>query len=187
MNPQLTTKDLIIKTASELFYHQGYEKTSFADFAQALGISRGNFYHHFKTKDDILEAVILYRLNEINHVLNQWNQSTHSAKDRIQLFIRMLLLNRTQLKLYGCPIGTLCSELAKLDHTSKTQAQKLFELYLHWLTIQFGFLGSKRKAEETALHLLGRCQGISVLAHAMNDEDIVLSEVKILEKWLHNL
>ena len=44
--------------ADRLFYRQGYEHTSFADIADAVRISRGNFYYHFKTKDEILDAVI---------------------------------------------------------------------------------------------------------------------------------
>lgn len=43
------------------FYESGFEATSFAEIAKAVGISRGNFYHHFKTKDDILDAVIARR------------------------------------------------------------------------------------------------------------------------------
>lgn len=43
------------------FYESEFEATSFAEIAKAVGISRGNFYHHFKTKDDILDAVIARR------------------------------------------------------------------------------------------------------------------------------
>ena len=35
---------LQIRAADELFYKQGFEHTSFADVAEAVGISRGNFY-----------------------------------------------------------------------------------------------------------------------------------------------
>ncbi|MGI9514997.1 MAG: TetR/AcrR family transcriptional regulator, partial [Anderseniella sp.] len=45
------TRDHIVAAASQLFYRQGYEHTSFADIAGAVRISRGNFYYHFKTKD----------------------------------------------------------------------------------------------------------------------------------------
>ena len=52
------TREHIVRAADELFYKQGFEHTSFADVAHAVGISRGNFYYHFKTKDEILAAVI---------------------------------------------------------------------------------------------------------------------------------
>ena len=53
-----STREEIVDAADQLFYRQGYEHTSFADIAQAVQISRGNFYHHFKSKDEILDAVI---------------------------------------------------------------------------------------------------------------------------------
>ena len=55
--PDQTTRDHIVKAADELFYRQGYEHTSFAHISAAVRISRGNFYHHFKTKEAVFEAV----------------------------------------------------------------------------------------------------------------------------------
>lgn len=46
----------LTEAADELFYRQGYEHTSFSNIAGAVQISRGNFYHHFKTKDEILDT-----------------------------------------------------------------------------------------------------------------------------------
>src|SRR5688500_768121 len=57
-----TTRDQIVAAADQLFYRRGFEHTSFSDIADAVRISRGNFYHHFKSKDDILDAVIGARL-----------------------------------------------------------------------------------------------------------------------------
>ena len=55
----------IVAAADQLFYIQGYENTSFSDIAEAVDISRGNFYYHFKSKDDILSAVLDARLEDI--------------------------------------------------------------------------------------------------------------------------
>ena len=63
---------MIVATADDLFYRRGFDHTSFADIATAVGISRGNFYHHFKSKDDILEAVILKRLTDRTGMTARW-------------------------------------------------------------------------------------------------------------------
>lgn len=49
----MDTRARIVAEADRLFYERGYEATSFADVADAVGISRGNFYHHFKSKDTL--------------------------------------------------------------------------------------------------------------------------------------
>ena len=59
--PNQSTRESIVEAADRLFYQRGYDHTSFADIADDVEISRGNFYHHFKTKDDILAAVISRR------------------------------------------------------------------------------------------------------------------------------
>jgi len=44
------TRDEIVQAADQLFYQQGFEHTSFADIAEIVQISRGNFYYHSKPK-----------------------------------------------------------------------------------------------------------------------------------------
>ena len=56
------TRNQIVEAADQLFYEQGFEHTSFSDIAETVQISRGNFYYHFKSKDEILDAVIGCRL-----------------------------------------------------------------------------------------------------------------------------
>ncbi len=52
------TVNLILDAASRLFLKKGYEHTSIQDIISQLGgLSKGAVYHHFKSKEDILEAV----------------------------------------------------------------------------------------------------------------------------------
>ena len=68
-----TTREKIIAAADQLFYQLGYDKTSFGDIADMVKISRGNFYHHFKSKNDILNAVIEFRLLQTKKTLSEWS------------------------------------------------------------------------------------------------------------------
>ena len=146
------TKDVIIDMADMLFYQQGFEHTSFSDISRKVGISRGNFYHHFKSKDEILESVIERRLSNTRKMLDEWQEENPSAKDRIKCFINILVANRVKIKLYGCPVGTLTTELGKLSHPSLVDANKVFSLFKHWLTNQFGTLGKEHiEAENLAI------------------------------------
>ena len=67
-----STRERIVEQADVLFYERGYEATSLADIAAPLGLSRGNFYYHFKTKDEILDAVIDLRLSRTAAMLTAW-------------------------------------------------------------------------------------------------------------------
>lgn len=185
--PISSTRDLIVEKADSLFYEGGYEATSFAEIATALGISRGNFYHHFKTKDDILDAVITRRMERTRAMLGGWQADGADPRERILSFIHMLIANRAKIMAFGCPVGTLCSELAKLDHAAQSRASEIFCLFRDWLASQFRALGASERADALALHLVARSQGVAVMATAFRDETFIRSEVAQIEHWLATL
>lgn len=182
--PLADTRAQIVEAADQLFYEQGYEHTSFASIASAVQISRGNFYHHFKSKDEILEAVIARRLARTQQLLDGWQQAGQTPLERLRSFVQMLVENQAQIMKFGCPVGTLCTELAKLQHGSQAQAALLFGLFRGWLAQQFRALGRRATADRLALHLLARSQGVATLAQALGDAQFVQAEVRLLHQWL---
>jgi TetR/AcrR family transcriptional regulator, transcriptional repressor for nem operon len=178
------TRDHIIEAADRLFYRQGYEHTSFTDIANVVKISRGNFYFHFKTKDEILDAVINRRLTDTRKMLDGWEIGGKTPADRIRSFIHILIANRADIKRYGCPVGTLCSELGKLNHAAQPEANELFTLFRTWLRRQFVLLGQEQRADALAMHLLARSQGVATLASSFQDEDFIRQEVDQMCAWL---
>ncbi|OXM82465.1 TetR/AcrR family transcriptional regulator [Paenibacillus rigui] len=178
------TRKHIVELADRLFYQRGYEHTSFADIADSVQISKGNFYYHFKSKDEILAAVIQLRLENTRNMLLKWEDEGERPEDRIKSFIYILIANHADIKMYGCPVGTLCTELAKLNHASKAEAKELFSLFRTWLSRQFALLGRKEDADELAMHLLARSQGVATLVQAFQDERFIRHEVEQMCDWL---
>src|SRR3979490_45645 len=56
--PGTTARDEILDAAGELFTTLGYTNTSTRTIAEAVGIRQASLYHYFKTKDDILCALL---------------------------------------------------------------------------------------------------------------------------------
>lgn len=64
------TVNLILDTAFSLFMEKGYEHTSIQDLLNNLGgLSKGAIYHHFKSKEEILETVTNRMTEESNKIL----------------------------------------------------------------------------------------------------------------------
>jgi len=179
-----TTRRDIVEAADELFYQRGYDHTSFADIAEIVKISRGNFYYHFKAKDQILDEVIQLRMAKTLAMLEQWEAEGDTPEQRVEKFIRIQIANGTKIKNHGCPVGTLCNELAKLDHAMHSEARALFELFRDWLRVQFEKLGAGERADELAMHLLARSQGVATLANAFGEDEFVEREVRLMCDWL---
>ena len=178
------TRVQIVEAADRLFYEHGFEATTFGDIASATGLSRGNFYYHFRTKDEILDAAIELRLANTSAMLAAWDHTSPRPADRIRSFIEILIVNRTKIMGHGCPVGTLCAELSKLNHPAATASAGLFRLFRDWLKLQFVALGRTDAADALALHALMRSQGVATLATAFKDETFIRREVADLKAWL---
>jgi len=180
-------RKLIISIADNLFYEKGFDHTSFTDIADAAGIARGNFYYYFKTKDDILSAVLDKRQSDIIVMLDCWEKEYPEPKLRLKNYTLMLVKSQTNIKNYGCPIGSLCLELNKLRHALQNDANNMFEIFQEWLEKQFTAIGHEHDAGFLSMHLMGRCQGISVLTSASSNEEYLNREVELLQQWINDL
>ncbi|WP_299599862.1 TetR/AcrR family transcriptional regulator [uncultured Tateyamaria sp.] len=178
------TREKIVTAADRLFYERGFEATSFAGVAELVGISRGNFYYHFRTKDEILDAVIERRIKDRHEMLEGWVDSNQTPKQCIASFIGILVMNNTKIRSFGCPVGTLFSELAKLDHPGGSGARELFDLFRIWLRRRFEEMGRGQDADALAMHILARSQGAATLANAYPDEPFLETEVAQMLAWL---
>jgi AcrR family transcriptional regulator len=73
-NPEVRKGELIT-AAESLFRERGYPQTSVNDIVNKVGVAQGTFYYYFKSKDDILNAVVDYYVKSyqraIEHLLAQ--------------------------------------------------------------------------------------------------------------------
>jgi AcrR family transcriptional regulator len=177
----------IVAVANRLFYERGYNQTSFTDIADAAEIPRGNFYYYFKTKDDILAAVVDHRLAKIRPMLAEWDRSFPTPLARLRRFVDVLRNSEEEVARYGCPMGSLNIELGKAQPALKAKAREMFDVFRDWLARQLTELGFGDRSNGLALHLLGRAQGISVMAQVYGDRELLHKEADALDAWLDSL
>ncbi len=174
----------IIDAADNLFYRRGYNQTSFQDISDATGIPRGNFYYYFKTKDEILNAVVNSRITGLSVILNQCEAATDDARERLLLFSNMLEYRRDDVIESGCPIGSLSTELAKDDSDLREVSRQAFVLLRDWLKVQFASLGLPN-ADDLAMDLLAKLQGVTVMACAFKDVEFVNRSHREIKEWIN--
>jgi len=79
------TLDQILKVSTRMFTEKGYEKTSIQDIIDELGMSKGAIYHHFKSKEDILGAVMEKQLDRAQKRFAELIRNTHAPNARAKL------------------------------------------------------------------------------------------------------
>src|SRR5438445_2472984 len=80
------TRDHIIDAAGELFAERGYAATSLREIADHLGLSKAALHHHFRSKDDLLDALIEPALARIDAVIAAAPQPPLDRRARRALF-----------------------------------------------------------------------------------------------------
>lgn len=179
------TKQHILEQSNVLFYINGYSSTSFTDIMEATGLSKGNITYHFKNKQVILEGIIAQRLRETERLFKTWEEKSQSAKERLTFFCEMIVSEQENLVAYGCPMGTLTAEFAKNEPTLYAITLPLFQRYRIWLAKQFSLAGSDNiDADTQAMSLLGRVQGVAMVAHAFKDKHFLVNEIEKIKEEL---
>ncbi len=175
----------IVAAADHLFYSRGYNQTSFSDISDETGIPRGNFYYYFKTKEDILSAVVDCRLEEFRDMLTACD-SQPDAMQRLLTFVRFPLQKESEILRYGCPIGSLSTELAKEQTTDISPARltAVFDLLKDWIETQLTSLGRGDCAADLSMDLLAKMQGVIILANVYHDAKFLHRGVTEIESWL---
>lgn len=182
-----SNRERIIKAADQLFYTRGYFQTSFSDIAEGTGIPRGNFYYYFKTKDDILDAVLDYRLQLVSNMLEACE--SHSAAPSEQLIYLMDVLVREEDNIiqYGCPLGTISAELSKASLDQQKQVRLIFETLRVWIDAKLTKIGFAHRSQALSMDILARLQGTTVLANVYHDKEFLKRNALQHRQWLVEL
>jgi hypothetical protein len=87
---------------------------------------------------------------------------------------------------YGCPHGTLSSELNKRDDGLGHAGTKLMQLWIDWAERQFRAMG-RRDARDLAVALIAAYQGIMLLANTFREPELIVREARRLDRWIDSL
>ena len=85
-------KNEILDAAGILFSEKGYDNTSVTDIMNAVGIAKGTLYHHFKSKEEILETVIQKRAQYVFDSFHELirNTKAENAKEKLKKILLQL-------------------------------------------------------------------------------------------------
>lgn len=77
----------LLNIAERLFVEKGFQQTSVDDILQASGLSKGGFYHYFKSKDELISESIKNLLDELVVIIQKIvNDDKLGAMDKLNLF-----------------------------------------------------------------------------------------------------
>lgn len=96
------TKELIIDTASNLFYDKGYNLIGINEIIEKSGIAKATLYNHFKTKEDILLAYLNKMDRQLMSSLQDFVAKKKSGNGKLVAVLEFLLPFFKQENFNGC-------------------------------------------------------------------------------------
>jgi AcrR family transcriptional regulator len=178
-------RERLTAAAVRMLHEQGVEKTTLADIARAADVPVGNVYYYFKTKDELVEAAIGAHAQNLEAVIAALDQLP-APQDRLKTLIGGWVEQRELAAQFGCPFGTLSSELDKRADGLDRTAAEVMRILLDWGERQFREMG-RTDARDLAVALIASYQGISLLTNTFRDPELMAREGERLARWIDSL
>jgi len=181
----LGKRERLVESARALIHEQGVQRTTLADIAERADVPLGNVYYYFKSKDDLIGAVLAGYKEEAQALTRAFDRH-RSPQVRLKALVRNWSDMRELVASRGCPIGTLCAELDKNEDGRDRDAAAIMAIVIDWTEGQFRQL-DRRDARDLAVALFAGIQGAALLANTFRDPTILTRQGHHLERWIDTL
>jgi len=122
------SRERIVERAAELFAERGIAGTSLDEVLAAAGAGKGQFYHYFRSRDELAAAAVEQRCAQVVAGLTQALGGVSSLAE-LEQALAGFIAGFEQMGLPGCPIGTLATEVAGRNEAARLQAAAGFDAW----------------------------------------------------------
>lgn len=174
-------RDLLVQTAVDLFYKNGYHATGIEKILSASGVSKPTLYRHFNSKDEL----ILAALGQWDEESRQWlkgemERRGKTPRERLLALFDILGDWFGQNGFQGCMFVNATVEFAEQDnpiHRAAAEHKRKFATYVRDLVAAAGADDPGELTEELMLLM----EGAIVTAHTSGRSDAALRARKMAE------
>jgi TetR/AcrR family transcriptional repressor of nem operon len=190
-----TAKQKIIDAALSVIRSKGYSATSVDELCEVAGVTKGAFFHHFKSKEDLAIAAADY-----------WSTMTgeffahapyHELQDPLDRVLGYIEFRKKilqgSLHEFTCLVGTMVQEAYDTHPAIRDACQRSIfghaENLAHDIELAKKLHVSKAKwtAQSLALHTQSVIQGSFILAKACGSADVAAESIDHLKRYVELL
>ncbi len=163
-----------MERAAELFAERGIAATSVDEVLAAAGAGKGQFYHYFRSRDELAAAAVGHRCAQVMAGLTEALGGVSSLSE-LERALAGFVAGFEESGMPGCPIGTLATEVAGRNEEARLQAAAGFDAWERLLAgalermRQRGELRADAESAVLATGLLAAIEGGMVLSQARRD------------------
>lgn len=189
------TRSMILHKAFELIYVKGYQTTSIDDIIATTQVTKGAFYYHFKTKDEMGLAII----NEVLKptLARSFIEPLQGEQDPLNAIYNLmdsLLMKNEFLKVeYGCPASNFTQEMTPWNSEFNKALNELTREWTEAITATIergkksGVIRKEVNAKQVTTFVMSGYWGIRNLGKLENSKKVYISYLKQLKIYLNSL
>jgi TetR/AcrR family transcriptional regulator, transcriptional repressor for nem operon len=168
------SRERIVQRAADLFAERGIAATSVDDVLAAAGAGKGQFYHYFRSRDELAAAAVGFRCAQVVAGLTGALGRVSSLAG-LERALAGFVAGFEQMGMPGCPIGTLSAEVSGRNEEARLAAAAGFDAWEQLLADalerirQHGHLRPDADPARLATGLLANLEGGMVLSQARKD------------------
>ena len=165
------TRERILKSARRLFNRKGFSEVTIDEIMTAAGLTRGGFYGHFPTKEELYaEAITQFLSNDPPEAWRTLNFSPSAQGTALARMIVNAYLSREHFddRDGSCPMVGLPSDVARGGKVVKAAFRQVVDMMVD--VFSANLTSGAEPARERALALVAVCIGGMVLARAVDDD-----------------
>ncbi len=190
-----TAKEKILQASLSVIRSKGYSATTVDDLCHEAGVTKGAFFHHFKSKEDLAVAAAQHwsTITADFFATAPYHQSPDPL-DRVLGYIdfRKAIL-RGQIPEFTCLVGTMVQEIYDSNPAIRRACQQ--SIFGHAASVAKDIAAAKKiyapnaawEAESVALHTQAVIQGAFILAKAKGDAEIAAESITHLRRYIEFL
>jgi AcrR family transcriptional regulator len=168
------SRERIVARAAELFAERGIAGTSLDEVLAAAKAGKGQFYHYFRSRDELAAAAVGHRCTQVVAGLTAALGEISSLAG-LEQALAGFAHDFEQQGLPGCPVGTLATEVAGRNEAARLQAAEGFDAWERLLADALermrlsGELRASASSAVLATGLLASLEGGMVLSQVRKD------------------
>ncbi len=194
---QSKAKEKLLEAAQDLMLTKGYVATTVDDICKAAKLTKGSFFHYFKSKDDLAKAVLKRFCCSSQEGIKdhcQCGQNEHDPRKRVMAHINHVVeLSKDSKANKGCLIGKFAQELSETHPEIRVLCEEGFDQWSKMFKKDLSEAKAKYapKAQfdvgSLADHFIAIVEGAQILAKAKRDRKIVEKSMMHFKEYLEIL
>lgn len=188
------TRERILEAASRLFYQYGYHATGLDRILAEAGVTKGNFYYHFKSKEELALATLDWQFETIASGVASLRAKHTSALDALlailDFFAGVITEQKNSGGICGCYFGNFTLELSNENPAVSARLKTVFKHYqqafrdLLEQAAAAGELPAHADPEQLAAVTLSLLEGAILIDKAHQEPREVRRAVEFLKTYL---